>query len=322
MINRNKIYDDIGSACDLLLQETTFSYGDFNRIYKFTNENIKDALSFFNLDGKKCLTVLGSSDQLFDMYLRGAKSVDSFDINPLTEYYMNLKIALLMYNSSLDEYMNFLCRTNNCNNINYNSFSYELYSQLEKYLDKKNSIFWNYLFEKNQKSLGVPGQLFKEDEEKNSILRKIIDYLNYSNFELVKNNISAYDAKYINCNVVNLSEKINQKYDFIYLSNIIRYVYQIFRGNKDCESEKQCLYKYKEMIMELSNYLNDNGSIVAGYLYNDCNNGFFDTFFNKSVRQVFDTRNFKYLSFNGVNSIVSNDNSNTIKDSLIVYTKK
>ena len=58
----------------------------FDMIYPFTTENIKDMLNCFELKDKDCLTVLGASDQVFDMYLRGASSVTAFDVNPLAKY--------------------------------------------------------------------------------------------------------------------------------------------------------------------------------------------------------------------------------------------
>ena len=67
------------------------NHGDmFEMIYPFTNENIKDMFSCFNFKDKECLSILGSSDQVFDMYLRGAKSVTAFDINPLNTIYEDL----------------------------------------------------------------------------------------------------------------------------------------------------------------------------------------------------------------------------------------
>ena len=88
----SKIKDDIKRANYLIKIPSFFRENDdiFDMIYPFTTENINGMFSHFSFKDKDCLSVLGSSDQVFDMYLRGAKSVTAFDINPLNTIYEDL----------------------------------------------------------------------------------------------------------------------------------------------------------------------------------------------------------------------------------------
>ena len=71
----------------------------FSKIYGSSNENLKKLFQCFSVNNKDVLTVLASSDQFFHTVYHGARSVDTFDINPLTKYYYYLRRWLLLYNN-------------------------------------------------------------------------------------------------------------------------------------------------------------------------------------------------------------------------------
>lgn len=85
---------DIKSTKKLLAGEKIENY---SKIYMNSNENMYILFKNFSVENKKVLTVLSSSDQFFCCYYLGAKSVDSFDCNRLTEYYFYLRRWLLEY---------------------------------------------------------------------------------------------------------------------------------------------------------------------------------------------------------------------------------
>ncbi len=62
-----------------------------DRLYLRSNEPLDFIFANIDVLGKDVLSVLASSDQLFSFCYGGAKSVDCFDINPLTEYYYYLR---------------------------------------------------------------------------------------------------------------------------------------------------------------------------------------------------------------------------------------
>ena len=67
----------------------------FNSIYPFTSENIAGYMKDLDLTDKKVITVTGSTDHILNAVLQGATEITTFDINPLTKPYMDLKISAL-----------------------------------------------------------------------------------------------------------------------------------------------------------------------------------------------------------------------------------
>ncbi len=65
----------------------------FTNIYPFTNENIKEYLEQYDFTNHTILTVGASVDHILNLILFGATEIDYFDINPFTEFYVELKIA-------------------------------------------------------------------------------------------------------------------------------------------------------------------------------------------------------------------------------------
>ncbi len=73
------------------------------RLYPVCNEYLGylDAVaSAKSFDGARVLCVCGSGDQILECVARGARSVLVFDVNPLCEYWLNLKIAAALALSS------------------------------------------------------------------------------------------------------------------------------------------------------------------------------------------------------------------------------
>lgn len=73
------------------------SYYNCRHIYFRTNERLNDLFSNFDVNDKKVLSVIGSGDQAFYAYDRGAESVDLFDKNKITIYYYYLRVWLIKY---------------------------------------------------------------------------------------------------------------------------------------------------------------------------------------------------------------------------------
>ena len=67
----------------------------FSSIYSFTTENIAGYMNELDLTDKKVITVTGSSDHIINVILKGCTDITTFDINPLTKYYMDLKLSAI-----------------------------------------------------------------------------------------------------------------------------------------------------------------------------------------------------------------------------------
>ena len=68
------------------------------KIFSRSNENLNKLLQYLDVSNKEIYSVLSSSDMLFELLLNDAKSVETFDINPLTYRYYFLRKWLLVRN--------------------------------------------------------------------------------------------------------------------------------------------------------------------------------------------------------------------------------
>lgn len=184
------------------------------KIWRCSNENIYDVLSTTNAKDKDVLTVLSSGDQAFHFLNRGAKSVDTFDINSLTFYYFHLRKWLICYFSYYYPPRKF--------DINF-------VKNLLKVVSIKNSddisayYFWKIFINRfSSKELREMFYLFdsKDDE--------IFDLC------VIKNRLNNEKIRFYNIDLRN-DVNMNKKYDIIYTSNIIDYVPQekivVYRDN-------------------------------------------------------------------------------------------
>ena len=68
----------------------------FDKLYKFTTENISGYISEFNFAGKSVLTVGSSGDQVINANMFGCNNITVVDLSGLAEYFFNLKKASLI----------------------------------------------------------------------------------------------------------------------------------------------------------------------------------------------------------------------------------
>ena len=70
---------------------------NYSKIYFASNEKLDKIFSNVDIKDKNVLTVLGSGDQAFHLYNRGARHVDVFDKNKLTLFYYYLRRWVIQY---------------------------------------------------------------------------------------------------------------------------------------------------------------------------------------------------------------------------------
>lgn len=207
----------------------------FCPVYFSTNEILDDIFSYIDVKGKNVLSVIGSGDQAFYFYNRGAKNVDLFDINKLAFYYYYLRVWTMKYLNRSYPYRNFGTR-----------------------------YIRDLLF------LVTPSS----DDEKKAYdyWKKFVDIFNVkcSDFMLISSFLDLDDHLYDDSGLFGKIEKfkpnfynidltkkadIKSKYDIIYTSNIHEYIeddssFKIYRDN-------------------LSKMLNRKGIIVSTNVMND-----------------------------------------------------
>jgi hypothetical protein len=298
----------------------------FDYLYPFCNENIKELFSYFNLKDKDCLTVLGGSDQAFDMFLKGAKTVTAFDVNSLTKYYFFLKKAAILANLSLEEYKLFFCYENYDFNFNCNKsvFNKQVFNKIKDYLDENSYIFWNKLFnEYSGIKIRKPISLFNYDEPSVKVLETSILYFSEDNYLKLQKIAENINIDFIFCNINALYAQLSKTYDFMYFSNIIQYADGIFKE----ESQRENLIKYNKVLEYLMEYLNVDGNMLAGYIYmGEYSHNDKISIANKKLRnEIFKDDVYKHLYIKSMRFLadeVKNNINDTSQDMCLVYKKR
>ena len=204
-----------------------------NLLYRKSNENLTEIFNNYSVKDKDVLTVLASSDQLFSCIYCGAKSVDTFDINPYTLYYYYLRKWLITYTNEWYPSYNFFEKKD--------IGIYDLVCSIKpsNIKEKEAKNFWKTKLE----HYGYSGiHLFEEDYVIGSV-----PYLNDS--QTIKNSFeNPIDFKQLD---FSKPVDIDKKYDVIILSNMLEY-----------NSVKDNLRIVKENIEKL---LDVNGIAILSY---------------------------------------------------------
>lgn len=234
----------------------------YSKIYPFTNEDLFEAFNDFDFNNKRCLTVLGSSDQALDMCLSGANEITTFDINKLTKYYLYLKKAALLSNLTKEEYLDFFYPYGSSYDSYQDSDYYDaIFSKIATNLSSDNLTFWTSLFD-SYPSTVINKNLFYNDANSKKKLQFNIKYLYGNNYYKLKEKIKDIKLSFINTDITELPERISEKYDFIYLSNIMEYSEHIYNMSKF-----NSIKEYKNLILKLIDNLNINGTIIISYFF-------------------------------------------------------
>ncbi len=299
------VNEDIELAKEIInLRHISNRYEEnFNCIYPFTNEKIKIYFDQFDFKGKDVLSVLASSDQVFDMFLRGAKSIDTFD--PLTKYYFNLKKAAILaldYNSFIQFFDNYYIERII---MDEKAYSKSTFIEISKYLKGDCYIFWNTLFD-NYSPCKLHKLFYKchtdFQREHELIKSEYILYFDKKYYTKLQNNISTFDINFINYDLRDISDILNKKYDIMYLSNILDRL-NTFLPSNEYKNEKRTQY-FICFLKKLGQYLKKDGTILVNYFY--------DNYSGKTcMKNIENSKEFEKFT-----NIILNDNS-----SMLVYKK-
>ncbi len=282
----------------------------FSSIYPFATENISGYFSQLNFKKKSVLTVCASGDHIINSILLGARSVDTFDVNPLTIYYYHLKraaISALTY----EEFFDFFCYIGYPTIFEYNSnaFNHQLYQKISSYLDGEVKTFWDTLFKNNEYNQIRTSYLFSDDESNHTIVKRINLYSQKQNYYYLRRIINKIPVYFRHSNIKDLSNDNN--YDLILLSNISNYLKYMY--------EQEHLENYKKLITNLQKSLNVNGQICIAYLYKtgeiegQYNEGLAHIYNTKLREQFFSPDEYTKLCFPSINHGINK------KDSVLVY---
>ena len=210
----------------------------FNSIYPFTSENIAGYMKNLNLTNKKVLTVTGSTDHILNAVLQGATDITSFDINPLTKPYMDLKISAVK-NLSYEEFIQFLLFESKMN------LDYNLISSLDMFNESKN--FWlEQLSKFNNNGNELRNSTLFNTKYFNPYSKLWQNlYLEKSKYNLLKQQLKNVDITFINASLKDL--RIEDNFDYMFLSNIADYL-NLMYNRDELREYRDLLNKFQERV--------------------------------------------------------------------------
>lgn len=224
MLQQSEIYEKCG------LEEVSYDESSFQenpafftsktrQAYLFTTENIGGYIDKCPLQDKKVACVAASGDFAFNAYLKGAKSVDCFDITPVACFFSELKKAALQNLS----YMEFLAFFGLRNEAHLPFFSFAVYQDIRLQLALQTRVFFDALIRKESLHpyLRKGGMIIDKITEL-SFFKEVNPYLTseiaYNKTQKALKNISFYPLSA----EVFVGQSL-EKYDLINLSNIFCY---------------------------------------------------------------------------------------------------
>lgn len=297
---------------------------DLAPIYPFTTENISGYYKYFDFKDKDILMVCGSGDQAINAILKGARKITLFDINPLCREYFNLKVAAVKA-LTLKEFKSFFCYYqffgDSYMDNNRNAMDIKLYLKLSPYLDEKTKFFWDTLYYECISNFRESNSLFNSDEYAIRHLIYYNDYFNDESYNRLKTMFNRVKIRFIDSDIKGIARRVYpKKYDYIFLSNIIKYV--------DGMYQKNGLLQFRNLIYEMKKILNSNGKIMCGYLYDPNLNDYYVSYdwpsiYDKEKRDYY-FKDVEYYEFPSMDSIRAKVNLNidiNEKDAIMVYKK-
>lgn len=188
-------------------------------IYKTTNEDMHEYQKFLE-KRKKVLTVVSSSEQIFNQVVEGTRNIDIFDISIFPYFFFELKRSGILTFSEVSEYCNFFYGDITSD---FDSLYDDLYDSMRKYLESDIKEFWDGLFQFFDWSDTYNFMLFSSESwclSQVLLRNKHLDSLEYQN---LRNDISDVTITPYIGDINKLASDFTSTYDFINLSNICSY---------------------------------------------------------------------------------------------------
>lgn len=310
--------DKLKIALDMCRRNCINEYPKFLKIYPFTTENLSGWMPLFDFLDKTFLTVGSSCDQVINASYLGSKKQTIVDINPFVREYFYLKKAgLTALNRS--EYLDFFCSFNYRRAKNENVFNKEAFKKIVPFLnecDYNSYLFWSKIFDQYSGEC-IKKHLFLSDEERCSpIIQKMNIYLSNDNSYLkTKETIKMLNIDFVEADIYQYNEWGN--YDNINLSNLGQYA-----------SNQEELLKYKDLVRNLSEHLNINGTMLVMYLFGTTRNNLsplYDPCFSAPIydllvtMKLFERYNSEFHTFPSVKEFALGDTNSP--DNAMIFRK-
>ena len=273
-----------------LLKQNFTKYGD---VYAHTNENLKEYIP--NLSSKKVLTVSASGDQILNIIGKGSLDIDTFDINAFSPLVQNLKLYAVRYLPCEDS-IKFL-----------DKFDKNIYFKFNNNLPNEEREIFNFMY-KNYSLEDIAYYFFYPQFTDNFHNN---NYFDKRVLKHIKLTLKYLNHKHYECQIYQLVNFLTSKYDCMFFSNISHY-----------SKNPTMFLNYIAYLYE--HYLNDNGSIYYGYIYNEKIDD--EVFAIKRIGKLYETLisstiNKKILNNTELIHVDSADFPGQAKDTILVLRK-
>lgn len=176
------------------------------KLYPWSNEHIEKYYDYYSLIDKNALCITGSGDHALYAAANGASKIDCVDINPLAKYYQALKIALILAYDEKTFFKHFINRKKRL-------LTHKIkLDDIKEFMDDDMVVFWNEIL--SSKSFKKNGRLFRDDGFPNKFK---LDY------EHLKEELKCTKIKYYDSDINDFINENNEKYDAIFLSNVLEW---------------------------------------------------------------------------------------------------
>ena len=182
------------------------------KVYGFTNENVRVFSNYFDFNDANVLTVLGSGDQYFQAILDGAKNVDVFDINYIAWLHFLWKFTAIR-TLSYEEFIQMFI-IDNLNNL-------AIYGKLRNFLPDEVKYFFDKLIslKRDFSSIKLRNVIFDNAKINN------IPYFDSKTYYVLQSLLRNQPIpSFYNCDLLNIKSFTKESYDVALISNIYHYL--------------------------------------------------------------------------------------------------
>ena len=231
---------------------TSQGYRKDLEVFLFSNENVAGYLDNFDLSGKTVLTVGASGDHAFECYARGAKHVDTFDINYRQKPIIELKNHMIK-NIPYEDFLEFFFTKDRFFDIQIIKPIMPLFSpSLRMFMD----LYYS-MGNAGRKMFAYNGQLditahydntyYSYEEKYNLLAKKLPRCISFKHLD-----------------ITGLTANFTRKYDFIILSNIFD-----FQHSEIPDAYQALNQFYNGTLNDLAqnNLGPDGGTIILEYMW-------------------------------------------------------
>ncbi|MBD5389384.1 DUF3419 family protein [bacterium] len=217
-----------------------------SQVYAMSNENLRGYIADNpDMRGARVLSVCAAGDHAFESLLAGATRVDTFDINYMQKYVMELKMQMIRH-VPYDHFMDFFFASK--------KFDRQIIRPIWSKLSLGARVFWRELC----RDPSICMWAHYNNYDKSKCLSYVGDAGAYNRLR----DIMPDKINFVQSDVLNLAGQIDGKYDVVFLSNIMNYILP------QAAYITQLMDFYERVLTPLADHhLNDGALVYFNYIW-------------------------------------------------------